>query len=181
MFVLTVNLFKVCLKLDGCLFWLWICSKYVWSWMDVCSGCEYVQSMSESVLVFADNKHAILNVGNETSQLVTDALEEIQEVRDYDLISLFSLTFLLTIFITFLSVDIFLLPSLSLSLWPVTSIFFLPCLLWLALVSLISTVCISHLEHSISLSIFKGNIYAISSDTHQLQLIKLHHFNQERF
>ena len=26
-----------------------------------------------------------------------------------------------------------------------------------------------------------ANIYAISSDTHQLQFIKLHHFKQERF
>ena len=112
MFVLAVNLFKVCL--------------------DVCSDCESVQSMSESVLVFADNKHAVLNVGNETSQLVTDALEEIQEVRDYDLISLFSLTFLLTIFVTFLSVDIFYSPpSFPLSLSPSdpSLYFFLPCLL----------------------------------------------------
>ena len=29
--------------------------------------------------------------------------------------------------------------------------------------------------------LFKAKIYAISSDTHQLQFIKLHHFNQERF
>ena len=28
---------------------------------------------------------------------------------------------------------------------------------------------------------FKANIYAISSDTHQLQFIKLHHFKLERF
>ena len=27
----------------------------------------------------------------------------------------------------------------------------------------------------------KAKIYAISSDTHQLQFIKLHHFKQERF
>ena len=29
--------------------------------------------------------------------------------------------------------------------------------------------------------VIKANIYAISSDTHQLQFIKLHHFKQERF
>ena len=28
---------------------------------------------------------------------------------------------------------------------------------------------------------FKAKIYEISSDTHQLQFIKLHHFKQERF
>ena len=32
-----------------------------------------------------------------------------------------------------------------------------------------------------SQSSLKANIYAISSDTHQLQFIKLHHFKQERF
>ena len=31
------------------------------------------------------------------------------------------------------------------------------------------------------LSTVKANIYAISSDTHQLQFIELHHFKQERF
>ena len=30
-------------------------------------------------------------------------------------------------------------------------------------------------------TVIKANIYAISSDTHQLQFIKLHHFKQERF
>ena len=29
--------------------------------------------------------------------------------------------------------------------------------------------------------LLKANIYAISSDTHQLQFIKLHHFKLERF
>ena len=29
--------------------------------------------------------------------------------------------------------------------------------------------------------LLKANIYAISSDTHQLQFIKMHHFKQERF
>ena len=29
--------------------------------------------------------------------------------------------------------------------------------------------------------VLKEKMYAISSDTHQLQFIKLHHFKQERF
>ena len=31
------------------------------------------------------------------------------------------------------------------------------------------------------MSELKAKLYAISSDTHQLQFIKLHHFKQERF
>ena len=36
-------------------------------------------------------------------------------------------------------------------------------------------------KFSLKFNLFKAKIYEISSDTHQLQFIKMHHFKQERF